>query len=305
MSLYFSKSFLTSRYGILLLSCVVLIALFYFIIYILKPSFIVKDNVVDYKKDSITNNLDVGRIAPHRALYNVSLISKKSSSQIVDLQGKMLFELKRSCDAWITKHDFTLNYHFSDSPPLKIESDFTTYETFDGAKLVFNTKRKRDDILYEEFSGSAVRDINSGSGTILFKTPEGLSYDMPKGSFFPVAHTLEIIDKVMAGEKFFIATIFDGSDGEGPFEVSAFILPTQTYSTFKGKEFDKNLLDKKSWSVRLAFFPMNGDKSVAEYEMNIIIHDNGIVSDMVVEYADFSVAQKLVALEELPYDGCE
>lgn len=37
--------------------------------------------------------------------------------------------------------------------------------------------------------------------------------------------------------------------------------------------------------------------------MSLIFHENGVVSDMVVEYKDFSVTQKLVALEPLS-DAC-
>lgn len=34
--------------------------------------------------------------------------------------------------------------------------------------------------------------------------------------------------------------------------------------------------------------------------MSLIFHDNGIISDMSVDYQDFSVTQKLTALEVKP-----
>jgi hypothetical protein len=35
------------------------------------------------------------------------------------------------------------------------------------------------------------------------------------------------------------------------------------------------------------------------------LHDNGVISDMVVDYKDFSVTQKLIGLESLPRVSCE
>jgi len=42
----------------------------------------------------------------------------------------------------------------------------------------------------------------------------------------------------------------------------------------------------------------------ADYEMDVIFHENGIISDMFIEYKDFSVTQKLVALEKIKKENC-
>jgi hypothetical protein len=59
-----------------------------------------------------------------------------------------------------------------------------------------------------------------------------------------------------------------------------------------------------AWNVRLAFFPVRGTEAISDYEMNAVIHRNGIISDMRVDYKDFSVTQKLVALERLKNTVC-
>jgi len=55
----------------------------------------------------------------------------------------------------------------------------------------------------------------------------------------------------------------------------------------------------------MAFFPLAMDSADSEYEMDIIFHENGIISNMLVEYKDFSVSQKLIALEKIKDNGCE
>ena len=55
----------------------------------------------------------------------------------------------------------------------------------------------------------------------------------------------------------------------------------------------------------MAFFPMKTATAISDYEMNAVIHENGIISDMRVDYKDFSVTQKLVALERLKTTLCD
>jgi hypothetical protein len=38
--------------------------------------------------------------------------------------------------------------------------------------------------------------------------------------------------------------------------------------------------------------------------MGMVFHENGIISDMTIEYDDFTVKQKLVSLEKLPAAAC-
>ena len=55
--------------------------------------------------------------------------------------------------------------------------------------------------------------------------------------------------------------------------------------------------------MRLAFFPLEKDTAAADYEMNLVFHDNGVISDMEIEYDDFTITQKLIAIEPLE-DSC-
>jgi hypothetical protein len=38
--------------------------------------------------------------------------------------------------------------------------------------------------------------------------------------------------------------------------------------------------------------------------MSLVFHENGLISDMLIEYDDFSVTQKLVALEKVDAASC-
>lgn len=58
------------------------------------------------------------------------------------------------------------------------------------------------------------------------------------------------------------------------------------------------------WAVRMAFFPNADTGALSDYELTMDFLENGIISDMKIDYADFSVSQKLVALEKIKSDLC-
>jgi hypothetical protein len=248
----------------------------------------------------IADNAKNAGLVPHKALYDINLVGTKSGSQIVNIKGQMFYEWQSACDGWISNHRFNLYYEYADSPAMQITSDFSTYETFDGKTMNFTSQRKRDGRLFEELRGAASLGEDS-KGEVTYSIPKDLVFDLPKGSLFPMGHTLNVIDMITKGKKFYKATIFDGSDEEGPVEVNAFIgKSVNAPSRVKpSPEIDMNLINNPARQVRLAFFPLNDPSATSDYEMNVIFHQNGIISDMLIEYDDFTVSQKLVALEKL------
>lgn len=240
-------------------------------------------------------------IVPHKALYKIEMVEKRSGAQILNISGDMYFEWKASCEAWTTDHRFKLDYEYADSAPMRITSDFTTYERYAGDTFDFNSRRYRDGELYQELRGRAVHPVSGKAGQAVYTMPPDLQFDLDPETLFPVAHTLSVLQAARSGKKFYTTTIFDGSDEEGPAQVTAFIGKPISGANLKlpeGKSIDKTLLGGLAWPIRLAFFPLTNEEIDSDYEMDIVLHDNGIISDMYVDYKDFSVTQKLVALEK-------
>ena len=242
---------------------------------------------------------------PHKALYEIRMTSKNSSAKVSNIHGKMMYEWQPSCDAWISNHRFDMTYEYIETPPIRITSDFSNYESFDGKNFDFTSTRKSNDMILSEIHGNVSGDMRKGGGKAMYKKPETLEFELPQGTLFPIAHTLDVLDKIKAGKKFYKATIFDGSDENGPVEVNSFIGKETEYKIpDEYKEYiDKDLVESKGWKIRLAFFPLNKYEMTSDYEMSLIFHENGVISDILIEYGDFSVAQKLVALKAME-DSC-
>lgn len=262
--------------------------------------------VVQEVRQNITDDPAVqAGFVPHKALYDVRLVSTKGGSQIVNLDGQMLYEWQSSCGGWLSNHQFNLLYDYADTPPMQITSDFSTFESFDGQSFDFTSQRKRGGQLFEEIRGRATIGEDSG-GEAVYSMPDGLAFDLPENALFPMRHTLEVFRNIQQGKRFFKATIFDGSDEDGPVEINTFIgNPSIGMADVQpSANLDTSLLNTKSWMVRLAFFPLLNPEAPADYEMTIHFHENSVISEMEIEYEDFTVRQSLIALEKME-SGCD
>jgi len=248
--------------------------------------------------DAIANGL-----AGHRAVYDVKMVARHSGSQIINVGGRMTYEWHKTCDGWVSDHQFALNYDYAEGPGMRINSDFSTFETLDGKGFDYTARRKRDGELYDDLRGHA--ELKANGGKAVFTKPEGLKFDLDAGMLYPTGHTIHLVEHALAGDKFYSAHIFDGSDDEGPIEINSFIgKRADSKLIAKGPKIDGNLLGGKAWNVRMAVFPLKDQEEKSDYEMNLVFHENGIISDMLIEYDDFSVTQKLVSLEKIPADSC-
>lgn len=240
------------------------------------------------------------KIQPHRAIYAMSLGSARNGSKVSDVRGRMMFEWADACDGWTTEQRFQLRFVYSEGDDMAMNTNYTTWEAKNGLRYRFNVRKLVNGELDEEVRGEANLQAD-GAGTAQFTKPEPQEMELPAGTMFPTAHTLAILDHAERNEPFFTRTIFDGSDAEGPTEVS-----TVAGKPGAPKEAGKDPLLKvgKSWPVRMAFFPLQSDSAQPEYEMSLRLLENGIAESMQIDYGDFTVNAVLEKIEALPKSGC-
>jgi hypothetical protein len=242
----------------------------------------------------------------HKAVYDIKLLSSKNGSQIVGIGGQMTFSWQPSCDGWITDSSFKLRYDYADTDPSFIESHFTTHESKDHKELQFSSRRINNGKDDEKIRGSAT------TKKALYILPKPETHIFAPATIFPTKHTLNLIDAARTGKKFIVAHVFDGSDIEGVMDISTvigkpqigqlFVRPTQDKTELKS--VDQTLLKGTSWPLRMAFFAVTEEQPNADYEMSLVLHENGIISDMIIDYSDFTIRQKLVSLKAIPNEGC-
>lgn len=97
-------------------------------------------------------------IQPHRAVYDLSLGSAKTSSGVVSASGIMTYEWGETCSGWTVEQRFRLRLEYSDQDGSEIASNLVTWESKDGRSYRFNERRLRNGEMDQEIRGEAHLD---------------------------------------------------------------------------------------------------------------------------------------------------
>jgi hypothetical protein len=246
----------------------------------------------------------------YRARYALTLASTKASSGVVGAGGIMLDEWNRTCNGWTEQEHFYLHLDYSDQEPghdtLDTYTSFVSWEAEDGQRFQFDLREAGSDNPFDEVEGEARLAGPGKGGTAEFKRPAESVLSLPPGTIFPAEHTRELIARAEAGDRFVTRQVFDGSDVENAYQISAVIGPKLAPGAGDRKEkLPKSaLLDRPSWRIRLAFFPPHNNIELPDYEESVRLLDNGVMQDMLFDYGDYAIRAKLQQIDALPRPPC-
>jgi len=241
-------------------------------------------------------------IAPHRALYSMTLGSARNDSGVVDARGTMDYEWGETCDGWTIEQRYRLRMRYGETPDVDIVSSFVTWESKDGLRYRFNQKQSRNGELDQDIRGEAKLDAPGKGGSVEFTKPKPQTLKLDPGVLFPSAHTILLIDKAREGENFLSRQVFDGATDENAVQVSAAIGVKITADPAAVKL--SPLLQRPGWRVRLAFFPVDTSVEKPDYELGMRLLDNGVSQDMLIDYGEYSIRAKLDDIEPLAKPNC-
>lgn len=242
-------------------------------------------------------------IAPHRALYSMTLGSTKSGSGVVAARGTMVYEWGETCDGWTVEQRYKLRMQYSETPEVEVSSNYVTWESKDGLRYRFNERKLRNGDVDEEVRGTARLQGAGKGGVAEFTRPNASQIELAPGVLFPTAHTIELIERAAKGEQFVARDVFDGSGEENAVQVTA-VLGSEQIAATGGDAPKSALLERPSWRVRLAFFPAGSKSDQPDYELGMRLLDNGVSRDMLLDYGDFAIKAKLDEIEALPKPNC-
>ena len=243
-------------------------------------------------------------IAPHRAVYQMSLASAKSGSGLVSASGALAFEWGDGCDGWTVEQRYKLTLVFSQAAEVEIVTNFATWESKDGLKYRFKVRKTRNGKAEADVAGEAHLAGAGLAGKAAFTSPEKTVMDLPAGTIFPTEHTLVLLRQALADKTLVKRVVFDGATPDGAAEVNALI----GRKLAAGQPGAEPLLARPGWYMRMAYF--NIDKAAAaglgepDYEIGMELQDNGIARGIKLDYADFSIKGTLEKVELLPKPPC-
>jgi hypothetical protein len=241
-------------------------------------------------------------IAPHRALYSMTLGSARNDSGVVDARGTMVYEWGETCEGWTIEQRYRLKMRYGETPDVDIVSSFVTWESKDGLRYRFNQKQSRNGEVDQDIRGEARLDAPGKGGIAEFVKPQPQTLKLEPGVLFPSMHTMLLIDQAHEGENFVSRHVFDGATDENAVQISAAIGVKVTADPTAATLAP--LLQRPGWRVRLAFFPVDAAAERPDYELGMRLLDNGVSQDMLIDYGEYSIRAKLDDIEPLTKPNC-
>lgn len=238
------------------------------------------------------------RLVPHKALYKLSLKGRSANTEIVGVGGQMSFEWGDTCDGWAINQRNLMILQSAEGGERSVDSVMSTWEAKDGSSFRFIVNKDFGAGGTETIEGRAFRG-DAGAVVAEFSKPEEMRMELSGDVLFPSQHTLQLLDRLEAGDTFFSAPLFDGSEFEPASFVSAAIGRKKV-----PEAAEDPLLSGPYWPVRLAFYSPENREEIPDYELSVDLHPNGIARRLVIQFKEFSVDVTLQRLERLPASGC-
>jgi hypothetical protein len=244
-------------------------------------------------------------LAPHRAVYDLTLDEASDRSGIKGIDGRMVYEFDGSaCDGYTVNFRFVTEINTGELSRIS-DLQTSTYEDGAGDNFSFVTKSYVDQKLDREIKGNATRD--AGGVAVELDKPDQRSLDLER-SQFPTEHLLELIGRAESSETFYETTIFDGSEDADRIMTTTVIIGRKAAIPAGDPDLKVvgALSEDRFWPVDIAYFDLSGEngEEVPSYRISFKLHETGITRDIVMDYGDFSLAGQLVQLDMLPEPEC-
>lgn len=247
-------------------------------------------------------------LRPHRALYDLDLAAARQGSDVTGLRGRMALEWADACDGWTVSQNIRMNVRNRDGASIANDIGFSSFETKAGDGFRFNSRWIARGEPFQEYVGHA--ETGAAGGRAIFTVPDGETVELPAGTLFPTEHMFMLVDAAAAGERLLSRIVFTGSEPDSLHEVTAFIgleIPRDSRAlgpAGNGKSVFRDLAALRSWPVSMGYFPAGSADAEPEFEIAFRLLENGVASDLVLDYNEFAMRAALVEIEFLPPPEC-
>lgn len=247
-------------------------------------------------------------LQPHRIAYEVTLDPRRSGNSFSAARGLMVLEFTgNACAGYVTNFRQVTELGDADGNARNLDFKVNLWEDGEGKRFRFTLHHQMNGKVTRDAEGEA-RKADDGSLTIAMKRPRGRGGDFDGNVVFPSAMTRDLIGAAMRGDRTHAVRLFDGSEGgEKVYDASAAIglaLNAERNARIEAPVaagIDANI---PRWPVSVSYFEDGPGDRVPVYTMRSVTFANGVMSDIVFQFPEFSLAARAVRYEALKPDAC-
>jgi hypothetical protein len=246
-------------------------------------------------------------LAPHRAIYELSVDPAKTGSKVDRASGRIAFEVTgNACEGYaVTLRQVT---QLDTGEGRQSTSDLHSITWEDGAakSYRFKTKNVLNDELREEVDGTADRSQDGGF-SVRLSMPKSGPFDLKGTIVLPTEHLRKLLEAGAKGERIMEARVFDGApDGRKVYDTMAII-----GGAVKGGEKLEDAVQKPElasmtrYPVTVSYFEAGTGERTPAYVLGFDLYENGISRALRLDYGSFALRGDLKSLELLKSTPCK
>jgi hypothetical protein len=237
-------------------------------------------------------------MAPHRAVYEMSLANTRGGSGVTAVSGRMVYELTGSaCEGYTQNMRFVTQMVNDGGSTMITDLRSSSWEDGNGKRFRFNSSQFRDEKATEVTAGDAAR-ANTDIKVELTK-PSKKDISLQGRVYFPVQHSIALLAAAKASKGAFRADLYDGSEkGEKVYDTVSFIgrrrLPGTNHKLPQLANAER--LDAlPAWPVSIGYFEPGSDTKDAApvYELSFLFFENGVSRKLYIDYGEFAIQGEL------------
>jgi hypothetical protein len=250
-------------------------------------------------------------LAPHRAVYELTLDRASAGSNVTDIRGRLVYEFTGStCQGYTLNTRLVTEIFDREGKPNTTDIRSESFEEADGGKFRFTTAQYVNNKLSESTKGTASRRRRNREAVIVeLEKPKKEALTLSGNVFFPTQHSLAVLKAASSGQNRLQADIYDGSE-KG---VKVYETTTAIGGPLAGGENAKLPAIKNadalngvvSWPVVVSYYdPTQKKDGLPTYEISFRMYANGVSRKLRLDYGTFSLSGELTSIEFLEAKAC-
>lgn len=252
-------------------------------------------------------------LAPHRAVYDLSLHKATAASNVSDIRGRLVLSFTGSqCAGYSMETRIVTQVSDRDGKISTTDLRSSTWEHAQGGQFRFNTAQYLNQRLSEQVTGLAARGGGTNAIDIMLNKPEKRKFTFSGAPMFPTQHSLAVLEAARSGRNVVQANIYDGSEkGIKLYETNTFIGKARAHGVDTGLKDIKNaerLSGLNSWPISISYFE-NGSltragEGLPVYEFSFVLFANGVSHKLLIDYGGFTIAGNIAQIDFLEPAKC-
>jgi hypothetical protein len=252
------------------------------------------------------------QLAPHRAVYEMSLAAARGGSGVGSVAGRMVYELTGSaCEGYTQNMRFVTRMLNQSGTTVLTDMRSTSWEEGTGKRFRFDSSQFRDDKATETTAGDAARPGAADDVKVELTKPAKKNLSLSSRVYFPVQHSIALLEAAKVGKTMFRADLYDGSEkGEKVYDTVAAlgrVVPAGGNRKLPAVKNAERLDHLPAWPVAMGYFePGSGKRdAVPVYELTFLFFENGVSRKLFIDYGEFALNGELKEITFFEPSKCD